>query len=94
LKIRGIFNFAVGNRGSTTSEKGRLVNKENLERSDGDPISERPTISACTRNLGKPRRTQSIYPLFWTRFEQGTPEYKTRVPLSIIIQNNFVTESM
>jgi len=70
------------------------VNEENLEKSDGDPISERPTISVSMWNLGKPRKTQSRYPLFWARFEHGTPEYKTQVLLSIIIQNNFVVESM
>jgi hypothetical protein len=48
LKIRGLFNFAVGNRNSTTSEKGRLVNEENLEKNDGDPISERPAVSPST----------------------------------------------
>jgi hypothetical protein len=56
IKIRGLFNFAVGNRDSKTSEKRRLVNEENLEKSDRDPISEKPTISASTWNLGKPRK--------------------------------------
>jgi len=57
-------NFAVGNRDSTTSEKGRLANEEYLEKRDGDPILERPTISASTWNLGEPRKIQPSYPLF------------------------------
>jgi hypothetical protein len=60
-----------------------MVNEEYLEKSDGDPISEKPTISASTWNLGKSRKTQSIYPLFWSKFEHGTPEYKARVTHSI-----------
>jgi CRISPR/Cas system CSM-associated protein Csm3 (group 7 of RAMP superfamily) len=65
LKIRGLFNFAVGNRNSKTSKKGRLVNEENLVKSDRDPISETPIIPASTWKLGKPRKTQTRYPLFW-----------------------------
>ena len=57
-------NFAVGSRDSKTSEKGRLVNEKNLEKRDRDPISEKPTISAYTWNLGKPRKnTDQISPL-------------------------------
>ena len=84
FKIRGLFNFAIGNRDSTTSEEGRLVNGEYLEKGGGDPISERPTISADTWNLGKPRKTQPMYPLFWPRFEHGTI-YNARFPHSITI---------